>query len=181
MDKGTASDHEQVIVNMLSQHYKQSVEMFNQLPLRMRQAVIFTGVVLTVLVIVYGLLLPAHHFADESARQYRKSHSLLAWMQANESKARALTEAEPAREKVMKESLLSTVADTAQSQEINFDRFESREGNELRVWLEKIPFNKLILWLDSLQQLHGIRTKQITVSRQELPGLVNAVIVLTLN
>lgn len=181
MDKGTTSHQARLSVTMLRQRYKQSVETFNQLPLRMRQVLILISVLLAVLLIIYGLLLPAQHFADEMARQYRQSHSLLAWMQANESKARALKQTEQAQEKVVKDSLLSTLADTAQRQQISFKRFEPREGNELRVWLENIPFNKLILWLDSLQRLHGIDTKQITISRRNRPGLVNAVIVLKVN
>lgn len=166
---------------MLRQRYKQSVETFNQLPLRIRQVIILLSVLLTVLLAIYGLLLPAQHFADEAAQQYRKRHGLLTWMRANESKARALNQTEQAQEKVVKDSLLSTLADTAQRQQISFKRFEPREGNELRVWLENVPFNKLILWLDSLQRLHGIDTNQITVSRRDRPGLVNAVIVLTVN
>lgn len=166
---------------MMNERYKRLIEKFNQLPQRIRQVSLLTSVFFASLLMVYGLLVPAHHFADEVARQYHNKQSLLAWMRENESKARALKQPQPAREKIMKESLLSTLAAAAQSQQITLKRFEPQAGNELRVWLENIPFNKLILWLDSLQQLHDIHTKQVTVYRRDLPGLVNAVIVLTVN
>lgn len=142
---------------------------------------VLAGIFLVALLIVYGVLLPAHRLADEAALQYRERHNLLTWMQANESRARALKQLQQAQGNVTKDSLLSTLTTAAQQQEIVIKRFEPQDVNELRVWLENVPFNKMILWLDSLQRLHDIDTGQINVTGQEQPGLVSAVIVLTVN
>ena len=161
--------------------FRQSVELFNQLPLKLRRTLIIIGMLLTALLITFGMLLPAHRFADEAALEYRQRQSLFAWMQANESRARVLNRPLQVGENVTKESLLSMLTSAAQNHDISIKRFEPRDGNELRVWLENVPFNNVILWLDRLQRLHGIDTGQITVTGQEQVGLVSAVIVLTVN
>ena len=181
MDKRTAQHHERVTANMERRGFRQSVELFNQLPLKLRRTLIITGMLLTALLITFGMLLPAHRFADEAALEYRQRQSLFAWMQANESRARVLNRPLQAQENVTKESLLSMLTSAAQNHDISIKRFEPRDGNELRVWLENVPFNNVILWLDRLQRLHGIDTGQITVTGQEQAGLVSAVIVLTVN
>ena len=157
------------------------VEMVNRLPLRLRRVLALTGIFLAVLLTVYGVLMPAHRFADDAALEFRNRESLLAWMQANENRARALNQPQQVQEHVTRESLLSTLTAAALQQEIVIKRFEPGNGNELRVWLENVPFNNLLLWLDILQRLHAVDTGQITVTGQERPGMVSAVIVLTVN
>ena len=162
---------------MISQRYKRLVEKFNQLPQGLRKALTLAGVLCAILLGVYGLLLPAHQFANEAARQYRDKQALLAWMRENESVLRESSQPPGSTaDSVTEESLLSILADSAQSQQIAFKRFEP-QGATTRIRLENIPFNRLILWLDDLQKLHDIHTKQVTVSGRDSPGRVDVVIV----
>lgn len=181
MDKRKAKHIKRVAADVVRRSVQQSVEMFNQLPLGLRRTFVLGGIFLAALLIIYGVLLPAHRFADEAAQQYRQRQSLLFWMQANENRARALRQLQQVHENATQEALLSTLLASAQNHDIAIKRFEPRDGNELSVWLENVLFNNVILWLDSLQQLYGIDAGQITVTGQERTGLVSAVIVLTIN
>ncbi len=181
MDKRTISYHQQVTPDMFRQRYRQLFETFKQLPLRMRRLLAVAVLLPAVLGFIFGLLLPAHRFADTTALEFREIHDLFAWMQANASKVSALHRSAPAEATATEDTILSTLADSAQSQGLSLKRFVPQENAELRVWLEDVSFDKFILWLDSLSRAHNISVRQITISRQDLPGLVNAVIVFALN
>ncbi|MCY4154410.1 MAG: type II secretion system protein M [Gammaproteobacteria bacterium] len=177
MDKRTLSYYQQVTPAMFRQRYRQLFATFKQLPSRRRRLLAGAVLLPAMLGFIFGLLLPAHRFADTTALEFREIHALFTWMQANASKVEGADRSAPVAATATADTILSTLADSAQSQGLSFKRFVPQENAELRVWLEDVSFDKLILWLDSLRRTHNIRVRQITVSRQNLPGLVNAVIV----
>jgi len=148
---------------------------FNALSPNDRLALTILGLFVTVLLVVYMLVLPAHRFANEAADQHQQSTELLAWMQTNEAAARAL-----APQPVVKatlatgQSILSLASQQAQANNISFKRFEPFAEGGLRIWLDNVSFNNMLQWLTQLQENYGVQVNQLSVDRSKDAGTVTA-------
>jgi general secretion pathway protein M len=73
-------------------------------------------------------------------------------------------------------SLLTLVDQTAKSAGLgtSVKRVEPQGDDKLRVQLEQVSFDQMILWLDSLKQEHGVVAINVIVDRQTESGQVNA-------
>ena len=54
--------------------------------------------------------------------------------------------------KVDSGSVISVVTGSGRKSGVEIKRFEPSGNNKLRVWLENVPFNNLVNWLDSLEK-----------------------------
>lgn len=77
------------------------------------------------------------------------------------------------------QSLLAVVNDSTASKGINLKRVEPREDSSLRIWIDNVKFNDLMLWIQSLQINHAVIVDNISMDRGAASGRVNAVMVLT--
>ena len=57
-------------------------------------------------------------------------------------------------------------------------RYENESENKLRVWLENVPFDKMVRWLDQLETRYGLVIVNIAIDAEKEPGLVTAKLVL---
>ena len=151
------------------------------LPPRDRLMLSLLAIILGVLLLVYGAMIPAHRYADQASQYYRTQTELLAWVNANAAKVESLPAfGQELHSEIGSESLLTLASGGAEQYQISFKRFEPNGDHELRIWLEKIPFNQLLLWLGDLKLKHGVKVIQANFDRRDLPGTVNARIVLSL-
>lgn len=71
------------------------------------------------------------------------------------------------------QSLSQMVDQSAAQHGIRISRFQPSGNNEAQVWLENIPFNKLLAWLDQMENSYGVRVKNIAVNNASAVGIVN--------
>ena len=160
---------------MTSQSITDLKTRFESMAPKDRIALTILAIFLLALVIVYLLLLPAHRFANEAAEHHQQKAQLLAWMQANETAARALSKQPGNRAKAPTgQSILSLASQQAQTNAISFKRFEPFGEGGLRIWLDTVPFNNMLQWLTQLQQRYGVEIQQISIDRGKANGSVNA-------
>lgn len=69
-------------------------------------------------------------------------------------------------------SILGTVNQLAKVKGLTLKRFEPEGSNGLRVWLDKVEFNKVIDWLELLEAEKGISVEQISIDKVN-SGIVN--------
>lgn len=69
------------------------------------------------------------------------------------------------------------VTDTAANFSLTIRRLEP-EGSGARVVLDEVAFDNVILWLERLQQNHGLRVSSIDMDRRPTPGIVTATLTL---
>ena len=62
----------------------------------------------------------------------------------------------------------------AQRQGVALKRFEPSGERELKVWVDDAAFDKVVAWLMELKTRLGVEVEQISLERQEKPGLVSA-------
>ncbi|MGD8998843.1 MAG: type II secretion system protein M [Granulosicoccaceae bacterium] len=77
-------------------------------------------------------------------------------------------------------SLLGVINSTAQPvlKDAVLKRVEEDRDNSVRVWIEAVAFDDLVLWLGDLQRRYGITASSISAERLGKPGRVNARLIL---
>lgn len=134
--------------------------------------------VLIVAVLVFMLLVaPAQRSVSAAKVKLAGQEHLLQWMHDNEAVARqaAGAGAGPARSN---QPIQTIITSTAGPLGVTVKRYENESENKLRVWLEKVPFDKMVRWLDQLETRFGIQIINISVDAEKEPGLVTAKLVL---
>lgn len=150
----------------------------DRLTARERLALLLGGVLLA------AVLLYAFLWQPFSARHARVSQvvseqrSLLEWMTRSAAalKARRTETAAPARGLAEGQSLLGLVDATARAAGLagQVTRVQPEGADGVRVWMERVSFDRLVLWLARLEGEAGVQTESITVEATDRAGEVNA-------
>jgi general secretion pathway protein M len=74
--------------------------------------------------------------------------------------------------------LLTLVSSTAKDNQIVFKRFQPDGDNVLKLWLEHVSFNSLLLWLHGLDKKNGISVQEISVEQAKEEGYVDVRLIL---
>jgi general secretion pathway protein M len=53
-------------------------------------------------------------------------------------------------------------------------RMQPDGDKQVRVWIEDVPFDAVLHWIDDLQSRYAVRVEGVTVERRPAPGTVNA-------
>lgn len=122
--------------------------------------------------IVTLVLLPSARYASSSVSDYQQARDDIQWLRANEQAAMKVANADS--NPVDANSLLSTSVSSAKEFGIKFRRYEPTADGDLRIWLEKVPFDKLVGWVQAIAGRHQLDVDSITVSPEGDNGLVNA-------
>lgn len=134
--------------------------------------------ILILLALIYLLLVaPAQRSVSEAQMKLAGQQNLLTWMKENESLAR---EAATGGGRVTKtdQPLQTIVTSTAGPLGVAVKRYENESENKLRVSLENVSFDKMVRWLDQLENRYGLSIVNIAVDAENEPGLVTAKLVL---
>ena len=146
---------------------------------RERRMVLFGGIA-AALLLIFGVLLPLGSSVSKAQERIGKKQADLAWMQAvgPELASAGPTIARPSTN----ESLLVVVDRAARESGLggSLTSSEPQGAGQLRVRLEKAPFDIMIGWLARLSDQNGISVETANVDRAGTPGIVTASIVLRL-
>jgi len=153
---------------------------YDALPSRDQKALLALSVALGLAILYFMVWAPAHSFAKQEKANLTSGKELLSWVKANEAVARTLvSNTGKGSSKILdSQSLVSTVSANALKHKIKLKRFEPSGERKVRVWLEKVPFNNVIVWLRDLNASYGIDVAQISIDRDEKGGLVTVRITL---
>jgi general secretion pathway protein M len=72
-------------------------------------------------------------------------------------------------------SLLAAVDQTSRSQTLGKapSRVQPEGDKEVKVWIDDVPFDNLLRWLQELDQKYGIQPGSAEIERSSAPGIVN--------
>ncbi len=153
-----------------------ALRQFGAMPKRDQQALMALSIALMLAILYFLIWSPAHDFSKTQETNLKNSQALLSWVQANEGIAKSLasnTGNNNASKILDSQSLVSTVSANAQKHKIKLKRFEPSGDRKVRVWLEKVPFNTIIVWLRDLNATYNIEVSQVSIDKDEKGGLVN--------
>lgn len=152
-----------------------AMRQFDSLPKRDQKALIALIIALLIAILYFLVWSPAHSFAKKQEANLKSSQELLSWVRANEGIAITLVSAGGSASSniVDSQTLVSTVSANAQKHQIKLKRFEPSGERKVRVWIEKVPFNTVVVWLQDLKSTYQIEVSQASIDKDEKGGLVN--------
>jgi general secretion pathway protein M len=146
------------------------------------RAIIIAGAILVLLVAIYILALaPFYKAVNARAERVAQKESDLAWMQSVAGELQALNASRPMSQAPSGESLVVLIDRAARECGLASALTGQTPNGEsgIRVRLESAEFDKLMVCLGTLQQVHAVTIESATIDRAAQPGLVNASLVLT--
>lgn len=123
----------------------------------------------------FALWMPAKAYMDESQRMLEERAELLDLVRSSRSVlAKASSNSTNSGAILNSQQLVSTVTNLAKRQNLSLKRFEPSGENKVKVWVEEVSFDVLVSWLSALETSVNVKVEQISVEKQERPGVVSA-------
>jgi general secretion pathway protein M len=144
--------------------------------------VVLGGAALVLLTAIYVLgLAPLYSAVNAQAKRVAQKEGDLAWMRSVSGEVAVLSAANPTRPGPSNESLVVLIDRAARECGLSSSLTGQTPNGEhgIRVRLEAAEFDKLMVCLGTLQQVHSVDVESATIDRTAKPGLVNANLVLT--
>ncbi|MBQ74580.1 MAG: hypothetical protein CMQ20_06085 [Gammaproteobacteria bacterium] len=149
---------------------------YHQLEKRERSALKLLIAVFTCLFLYFAIWNPAGQYHEASEAELERQLSLLQYMRASEKEARASSKG--TKQVPTGQSLLTAVSRAAQQAGIKPNRLQPEGSGAVSVWFDTVAFDDLMRMLSKMQSQRGIVVQQISIDREEQPGMVRARIVL---
>ncbi len=146
---------------------QQAINWYNSLPKRDQLIIkVVSGLLMVALVFImfYAPLLQAKKTAKSQLERNLSTYNLIASNAGRFGGASGQAN--------MGGSILAATTSLAQQQGINLSRYE-QDGVNLRVWLDKTPFDEAITWFEALESQRGIRVSQISIDKTDRAGRVD--------
>ena len=136
---------------------------------------VIAGLALLVVAALFWVTIwkPVSDWRVLATNRYQNAQATWAWMQANESAARARA-SQAATTASGDRSLLPLVTREANGQGIRLNRLQPEADGAVSVVVQAQPFNTVVAWLVRLEEAHNIQVQRISVDAEGQPGLVNA-------
>jgi general secretion pathway protein M len=154
---------------------------FNALKPRER-IVVLGGAILVLVTAIYVLgLAPLYAAVNVQAKRVEQKEGDLAWLRSVAGEVAVLSAAATTRPGPSNESLVVLIDRAARECGLGSSLTGQTPNGEngIRVRLEAAEFDKLMVCLGTLQQVHAVDVESATIDRTGKPGLVNANLVLT--
>lgn len=144
--------------------------------------IVIGGAILVLVTAVYVLgLAPLYAAVNAQAQRVEQKEGDLAWMRSVAGEVAMLSASAPSRPGPSNESLVVLIDRAARECGLGAALTGQTPNGEtgIRVRLEGAEFDKLMVCLGTLQQVHAVDVESATIDRTGKPGLVNANLVLT--
>lgn len=149
---------------------------YRQLEKRERSALNSLASFFVFLFLYFLIWNPVNRYHENSEVERDRQLNLIQFMRASEKEARA-SSSEGNRVHTG-QSLLTVVSRTAQQMGIKPNRLQPEGSDAVSVWFNGVAFDDLMRLLKQIHARQGIGVQQISIDREEQPGMVRARIVL---
>lgn len=144
--------------------------------------IVIGGAILVLVTAVYVLgLAPLYAAVNAQAKRVEEKEGDLAWMRSVAGEVAMLSASAPSRPGPSNESLVVLIDRAARECGLGSSLTGQTPNGEngIRVRMDNAEFDKLMVCLGTLQQVHSVDVESATIDRTGKPGLVNANLVLT--
>lgn len=149
---------------------------------RERQVLVVGGILCGVLVVYAALWSPLSSAVQDRKMEVIAQRQLLHYLQKTSATIRQL-KAEGIHVNASDTVNLLSLTEQSLSQQalsVYLKQVQQPEKNQVALTFEKIPFDKLMQWLQVLETSQGIRVSQMTATRLSIIGTANVTLVLSL-
>ena len=144
-------------------------ERWLQLNIREQRLVIAMASVVLVFILYSTIWAPLNNNIEAASKKIERQQELLAWIQKNTAIYKSAAGAGASKNR--NTSLSSLVNQTAGRNNIEITRMQP-QGESIQVWIDEVPFDNLLNWLEYLALKEGVRVKAIDIAHAEQAGVV---------
>jgi general secretion pathway protein M len=157
-----------------------ALKQYEALPDRDQKALQLLGIALAVILIYFLMWAPASAYMNNGQAALERNRDVQALIQVNYATLSSLGK-QSSSDGVSLDSqqLVSAITNLAKKQGVALKRFEPSGDNKVKVWLEKVPFDKMIAWLGALDASLNISADQVSIEKEEAQGMISARITLS--
>lgn len=157
-------------------------ERWQQLALREKQLLIIMSVVVLITLFYFALWKPLKTGIEKNQLHLKAQTHALMKIRQQAAEVRQLRSAGAGKQTIIEDSssLLGLIERSAKQKHINgnLQKVQPEGQREVRVWMENVPFDQLISWLDLLSNRYALQISEISLERGNTPGIVNGRILL---
>lgn len=143
---------------------------WNGLVLREQQMVAACGVVLVIGILYWGIWTPIANAEDEAQRNLDGQQSTLNYVKQTANRIAGLKQSGSSN--AFRGSLSAAVNQTAGAFGLTITRMQP-QGNKIQVWMDEVPFDTLLNYLNELVQNKGLSLESLDLAESDTPGYVN--------
>ena len=147
---------------------------------REQQSLKLLTIALVLSLAYFALWVPAKAYMVDAQRMVDERTEVLSLVQSSRSILASRSAGDSNSGSILNsQQLVSTVTNLAKKQSLSLKRFEPSGENQVKVWVEDVSFDVLISWLSALETSVKVKVEQISVEKQDRPGVVSARLTLT--
>ncbi|ACJ27038.1 General secretion pathway protein M [Shewanella piezotolerans WP3] len=138
--------------------------------LREKQMVSACGVVLVIGILYWGVWTPITNAEADAERNLAGQLNTLNYVKQTANRIAGLKQS--GQGSAFKGSLSAAVNQTAGSFGLTITRMQP-QGNKIQVWMDEVPFDTLLSYLNELVQNQGLSLESLDVAESDTAGFVN--------
>ncbi|RTR25980.1 type II secretion system protein M [Shewanella atlantica] len=142
---------------------------WNGLILREQQLVGTCAVVLVIGIFYWGIWTPISNAEVDAERRLQAQESTLNFVKQTANKIEGLKQS--GTQSKFKGSLSAAVNQSAGAFGLEITRMQP-QGNKIQLWMDDVPFDSLLGYLNELVQEKGLSLDSIDLAESDVPGLV---------
>jgi general secretion pathway protein M len=149
---------------------------FDKLEKRERQTVVGGAIILAITIFYLAAWDPIFGTLETERQRNQSQRQLLTFMQdASNEISRLRSSGGSTASRFKNQSILSLVELSATSAGIKqFIKKQESDRSGVKVQLEKADFDRLVAWINDMQQKYAIQASKIHIEAEKEPGAVNA-------
>ena len=145
---------------------------FDELEQREQYLLLAAGAVIIIFLFMSLVYRPLSSALTSERAAYFSQTELRDWMQTQVTLLKSQSSSSPATANRGNRSASVLINQAAAQNSIQISRSQPRGNNQYQIWLDKVPFNQLMIWLTDLQNDYGIHVQSINISKAEEEGQV---------
>ncbi len=141
--------------------------------------VLIAAAVIIIAALIYLLIVePVTESSTALTNRINAHQQTLIWMQQASQQVKQLrsVSGKPTQSRKDQRSLLAIIDSSARRRQLRkpIQRMDPEGKDGVKLWIENADFDKLVVWLGTLQSTQGVLVTRATISRGESPGRVNS-------
>jgi len=139
------------------------------LNLREQRIVMAVAITFSIFLLYTLIWQPLNDSLDNSQKRLASRQALLTWVTDNTARYESAKSTGGTQKS--NGSLSSIVNRTANQQQLTITRMQP-QGEIIQVWLDNVPFDQLLIWLESLANKEGLQVQAIDLTQGDNQGEV---------
>ncbi|MBL4910434.1 MAG: type II secretion system protein M [Alteromonadaceae bacterium] len=155
------------MTTFLAPHIQKGQQKWQQLNGREKILVSVMSLVVVIFLLYSLIWQPLNTQLVKSTKKLTRQQQLLTWVEKNTARYQQFNK----NGKVSRGSLTGIVNQSARQKNITVTRMQP-QGDDIQVWIDEVPFELLLQWLEQLVSVNGLQIQAIDLSATDDQGMV---------